>query len=55
MSSLAEITAVLGDAVEESFEKGPDGNVDTWVRVKTSAWRDAASDDNGFSLALGFG
>jgi NADH-quinone oxidoreductase subunit C len=43
LSSLAEITAVLGDAVEESFEKGPDGNVDTWIRVKTSAWRDAAS------------
>ena len=43
MSSLAEITVALGDAVEDSFEKGSDDDVDTWVRVKTSAWRDAAS------------
>ena len=41
MSSLADITAVLGDAVEDTFERGTDGNVDTWVRIKTSAWRDA--------------
>ncbi len=43
LSSLAEITAALGDAVEETHERGADGNVDTWVRVKTSAWRESAS------------
>ena len=42
MSSLAEITEVLGRAVEESFEKGPEGSTDTWIRVSTSAWRSAA-------------
>ena len=42
MSSLAEITEVLGGAVEESFEKGPEGSTDTWIRVSTSAWRSAA-------------
>ena len=42
LSSLAEITSALGDAVEETFEKGPEGSPDTWVRVKTDTWRSAA-------------
>ncbi len=39
LSLLADITAVLGDLVEETFEKP---GQDPWVRVRTDAWRDAA-------------
>ena len=42
LSSLAEISDVLGAAVVETFEKGPEGSTDTWVRVGTAHWRSAA-------------